>query len=424
MARGENVFLRKDGRYEARYIKGRKADGKLIYGFCYGRTYDEAKGKADSAREKIARTNQADRRPDVACFCDSWLFANSTRLKPSSAAKYRADMENHIKPFFGHKLPCEILPEEIDEFTQMLLTEKGLSPKTVRSILTLFHSLLAYMRKRSGENLTDFEITYPKNYRKNTRVLNEKEESALALLLARKMDACKFGVYLALRTGMRIGEICALRWRDISFDAATISVCHTAQRLPRRALRPETSPETERERPNAGKGSEPESRAAKNREAARKSGMEPTDQARADGGTTDEPAAQDNSRTALVVGAPKSESSLRIIPLMPDIAALCEQFRPKDPDAFLLTGTDKCMDPRKLQRRLKKYLEECGIPKAHFHTLRHTFATRCMEAGFDVKTLSEILGHSNIGITMNLYVHPNLELKRENMSRLKSVLPL
>ena len=242
MARGENVFLRKDGRYEARYIKGRKADGKLIYGFCYGRTYDEAKGKADSAREKIARTNQADRRPDVACFCDSWLFANSTRLKPSSAAKYRADMENHIKPFFGHKLPCEILPEEIDEFTQMLLTEKGLSPKTVRSILTLFHSLLAYMRKRSGENLTDFEITYPKNYRKNTRVLNEKEESALALLLARKMDACKFGVYLALRTGMRIGEICALRWRDISFDAATISVCHTAQRLPRRALRPETSP--------------------------------------------------------------------------------------------------------------------------------------------------------------------------------------
>ena len=107
MARGENVFLRKDGRYEARYIKGRKADGKLIYGFCYGRTYDEAKGKADSAREKIARTNQADRRPDVACFCDSWLFANSTRLKPSSAAKYRADMENHIKPFSDTSCPVK-----------------------------------------------------------------------------------------------------------------------------------------------------------------------------------------------------------------------------------------------------------------------------------------------------------------------------
>ena len=109
---------------------------------------------------------------------------------------------------------------------------------------------------------------------------------------------------------------------------------------------------------------------------------------------------------------------------MPDIAALCERFRPEDPEAFLLTGTARCMDPRKLQRRLKRYLEECGIPEAHFHTLRHTFATRCVEAGFDVKTLSDILGHSNIGITMNLYVHPDLDLKRENMSRLKPMISL
>ena len=109
---------------------------------------------------------------------------------------------------------------------------------------------------------------------------------------------------------------------------------------------------------------------------------------------------------------------------MQDIAHLCQQFCQEDQDAFLLTGTARCMDPRKLQRHLKRYLEECGIPEAHFHTLRHTFATRCVEAGFDVKTLSEILGHSNIGITMNLYVHPDLDLKRENMSRLKPVLPL
>ncbi len=393
MARGENVFQRKDGRYEARYIKGRRADGRPLYGFCYGRTYEEAKDKADRARERIERTEPAaqkakpGQRPDMACFCDRWLSANSARLKPSSRAKYRTDIENHIKPFFGEKLPGEILPEEIDGFTQSLLTGKGLSPKTVRSILTLFHSILSYTGKRSGGKLPDMEITYPKSFRKNTRVLDEKEESALVQLLAQEMDACKFGVYLALRTGMRIGEICALRWCDISFEAAAISVCHTALRLPRGNVC-----QADPDRPSAAAGD--------------------------DGG------ALALSRTELVIGTPKSESSLRLIPLMPDIATLCERFRPDEPEAFLLTGTDRCMDPRKLQRHLKKYLEECGIPEAHFHTLRHTFATRCVEAGFDVKTLSEILGHSNIGITMNLYVHPNLDLKRENMNRLKSLFPL
>lgn len=389
MARGENVFQRKDGRYEARYIKGRRADGRPLYGFCYGRTYEEAKGKADRAREEIgqAKKPEAGQRPDMACFCDRWLSANSARLKPSSRAKYRTDIENHIKPFFGEKLPGEILPEEIDGFTRSLLTGKGLSPKTVRSILTLFHSILSYTGKRSGGKLPDVEITYPKSFRKNTRVLDEKEESALVQLLAQEMDACKFGVYLALRTGMRIGEICALRWCDISFEAAAISVCHTALRLPRGNVC-----QADPDRPSAAAGD--------------------------DGG------ALALSRTELVIGTPKSESSLRLIPLMPDIATLCERFRPEEPEAFLLTGTDRCMDPRKLQRHLKKYLEECGIPEAHFHTLRHTFATRCVEAGFDVKTLSEILGHSNIGITMNLYVHPNLDLKRENMNRLKSLFPL
>ena len=376
MARGENVFRRKDGRYEARYIKGRRADGKPLYGFCYGRTYEEAKGKADRAREGIGPKEKADEaaenlpREDVAYFCDSWLSANSTRLKPSSNAKYRADIDNHIRPFFGEKLPCEIQSEEIDGFTRMLLTDKKLSPKTVRNILTLFHSILAYMRKRSGEALTELEITYPKNHRKNKRILDEREEAALVQNLAREMDLCEFGIYLALRTGMRIGEICALRWCDISFEDSVISVCHTAQRLPQ-----------------------------------------------------DVPRQEDSPKTALVVGSPKSESSLRLIPLMPDIATLCERFRAENPETFLLTGTERCMDPRKLQRHLKKHLEECGIEEVHFHTLRHTFATRCVEAGFDMKTLSEILGHSNIGITMNLYVHPHLDLKRESMSRLKAILP-
>lgn len=428
MARGENVFYRKDGRYEARYIKGRRTDGKPLYGFCYGRTYEEAKRKADEARENIGlEKKNYKQQGDVSYFCDSWLLANSSRLKPSSCAKYQADIENHIKPFFGDKLPCEILPEAIDAFTQMLLTEKKLAPKTVRSILTLLHSLLAYMKKRAGEKLGDLEITYPKNYRKETRILDEKEEATLVQYLAQDMDSCKFGIYLALRTGMRIGEVCALRWCDISFHTATISVCRTAQRLPRNPwypMRDMTESVNKEKMVSVSENSQ-------NMSIVPDAGtIESTDTASNTMTSEDEKkpltdtVSKEDFRTSMVVGSPKSESSVRIIPLMTDIAALCKKFSPENPKAFLLTGTEKCMDPRKLQRHLKKYLEKCDIEEVHFHTLRHTFATRCVEAGFDVKTLSEILGHSNISITMNLYVHPNLDLKRENMNRLKPLIPL
>lgn len=368
MAKRENVHLRKDGRYEARYMKGRDSEGKLIYGFCYGRSYEEAKKKAEEASKAAEQAKLCDGN-SFGDFCDSWLAANRAGLKLSSYAKYRTDMCNHLKPYFGARLPQEITPEMLDDFTQMLLHEKKLSPKTVRDILVLFHSVFSYIERRTEQKLHTPEIVYPKDPRKAVRVLDQTEENSLLKCLAHEMDLYKFGVYLALRTGMRLGEICALRWCDISVQSSTISVCHTVQRI-----------------------------------KCQDTGC--------------------NFRTKLVIGTPKSDSSYREIPLMPDIEALCSHFAPGLQEAFVLTGTEKCMDPRKLQRRLQGYLAECGISEAHFHTLRHTFATRCVEVGFDVKTLSEILGHSNTSITMNKYVHPNLNLKRENMNKLKSVICL
>ncbi len=368
MAERENIHLRKDGRYEARYPKGRDESGKLIYGFCYGRTYEEAREKVAVARKKYWETAKPDTgQNSFAYYCDSWLATNRSCLKASSYAKYRTDMRNHLKPYFGTRLPREITSELVDDFAQMLLQDKKLSPKTVRDLLALFHSVFSFIEKRTEQKLRKLEIIYPKNRRRTVRVLDEQEESALMDYLAEDMDLCKFGVYIALRTGMRIGEICALRWGDISVQTATIFVSHTVQRI---------------------KCTE------------------------ADG----------ESRTALVIGTPKSDSSYRAIPLMPDIEALCDRFAPVLSENFVLTGTDRCMDPRKLQRRLQGYLKECEISEVHFHTLRHTFATRCVEVGVDVKTLSEILGHSNTNITLNKYVHPNLDLKRESMSRLKSVI--
>lgn len=300
-------------------------------------------------------------------YCDRWLRANKTRLKESSYQKYRTDIQKHIKPFWEKYSPNEIVSEMVDDFSYILLYEKKLSSKTVRDILTLFHSIYLYISKRTGLNLRNLEIIYPKEHKKIIRILSKNEEKTLTLFLAKEMDLCKFGVYMALRTGMRIGEICALRWCDISLAAETISVNHTVQRL-------------------------------------------------------ENPDSTASTKTAIIMGTPKSESSLRTIPLMPDIKLLCTRFNTKNPETFVLTGTKQCMDPRQLQRRLKTYVMACNIEKVHFHTLRHTFATRCVEAGFNIKTLSEILGHSNTGITLNTYVHPDLNVKRENMSRLEPVI--
>lgn len=123
-------------------------------------------------------------------------------------------------------------------------------------------------------------------------------------------------------------------------------------------------------------------------------------------------------KTKVMIGCPKSDTSNRTIPLTDSAVRLCRQYDPHRPAAFLLTGTEQFMEPRLAQIRLAKYVKACGLDGVHFHTIRHTFATRCVEAGFEIKSLSEILGHANTSITMDCYVHSSMELKRMNMDKL------
>ena len=198
------------------------------------------------------------------------------------------------------------------------------------------------------------------------RVLSPAEQKRLMKYLFEDMDSCKFGVLLALLTGMRIGEICALRWDDINLKDKTIRVHATMQRL-------------------------------KNIDSVVE------------------------GKTKIIIGSPKSDKSNRIIPMTGQTALLCERMQTKSKADFVLTGTEQFMEPRTLQYRLKKYTAACGLEGVHFHTLRHTFATRAVEVGFDVKTLSEILGHSTTTVTLERYVHSSLELKRTNMNKLDAV---
>ena len=128
-----------------------------------------------------------------------------------------------------------------------------------------------------------------------------------------------------------------------------------------------------------------------------------------------------SNRTKIIIGSPKSDNSARVIPLTEYALTLCRRFQVDNPEAYILTGTEKLMEPRALQYRIEKYTRECGLEGVHAHTLRHTFATRAVEVGFEIKSLSEVLGHANTTVTLERYVHSSMELKRTNMEKLKAV---
>ena len=369
MAKGENIYKRKDGRWEARYVKGYELSGRIKYGYCYGRTYREAKEKVTRAKAvqiggKPASFVGSGHR--FACFCDEWLQAGKGRFKESTCVKYKNILEKHIKPRLGSCFPQTITDSLIESFANELLFEEELSVKTVKDILVVLRSILNFTAKRFHGDFPQIIIVYPRESKKEMRVLGKEEQIRFISYLLTDMDECKFGILLALLTGIRIGELCALRWENISVEEKTIKISSTMQRL-------------------------------KNLDMDR------------------------NAKTKIMIGSPKSDTSVRIIPMNNDTAALCSRINPNNPDAFILTGTSDYMEPRTLQYRMERYTKACGLSGVHFHTLRHTFATRCVEAGFEIKSLSEILGHANTTITLNRYVHASMELKRDNMNKVNMI---
>lgn len=366
--KGENIYKRKDNRWEARYIKGYSLGGKIIYGYCYGKTYRQAKEKVSEV--KVALINgQAIQRNNclrLSSVCDQWLQLNRTKVKESSYVKYCTIVNKHIKPAVGGYLVQTINSLIVEQFSYDLLTGKALAPKTVRDILSLLKSILQYAHKTVA-GIAPVEIIYPKSTKQEMRILSRDEQDIFVVYLLRNPDPCKFGVLLSLLTGLRIGEICALKWRDISLSDRTVSVSSTMQRLKC-----------------------------------------------SDGDCS--------SKTRIRVSEPKSGNSLRIIPLSDYLIDICKQWTWMDPEAYVLTGdTDKFLEPRTLQYRLAKYTKECNLKGVHYHVLRHTFATRCVEVDFEIKSLSEVLGHSNPRITLERYVHSSMELKRDNMKKLSSI---
>ncbi|MCD7860267.1 MAG: site-specific integrase [Firmicutes bacterium] len=365
MRTGENIFKRKDGRREARYHRGRDSSGRILYGYCYGRTYAEAKQRLEQAKTSGVP-------PELHCaeqkeqtlryWAQFWLQRNRLRLRDSTYVKYLGFLDNHILPYLGELTPSQLREEDVAAFSGELLGAKGLSSKTAKDILVVLHSILRFTEKQLPNTVERMDFVYPSQERAEIRVLSVAEQERLTNYLLTDTDACKFGVLLALLTGLRIGELCALRWDHVLLEHRLLRVDASMQRI--RNL---------------------DANAA--------------------------------SKTVVVIGAPKSQASRRAIPLAESLVNLAQSFSPEDSGSYVLTGTARYMEPRTLQRRFAKYARDCELENVTVHTCRHTFATRCIEAGFEMKSLSEIMGHANTAITMNRYVHCSMDWKRKNMEK-------
>lgn len=359
---GEAIYHRKDGLWEARYVKEMDAQGNKKYGSVYGHTYREAKEKRRDALDRIVLCKGAApiRNLTVAELSREWLLVNQSRLKTSSYQRYDGFCRNHIEKNIGSMRIVYMTTTTLHTFAVNRL-ESGLSPQSVNAILVFLHSVLVYGGRQYKLPVPD--IVYLAVPKKEMRVLSAEEQQALVKYLMNNLDIYKLGVLIALYMGLRIGELCGLQWDDIKDDCITVR--RTVQRLKK----------------------------------------------------------EHGTGTELHIGTPKTASSARVVPIPSFLQPLIEGFRGSSDSQYLLaTQAQELPEPRTMQYRFKVYLKEAGIEPANFHALRHTFATRCVECGFEIKSLSEVLGHSNVNTTLNKYVHSSIELKRENMERLKLTL--
>lgn len=349
------VYLRKDGRWEGRISLGRGSDGKRRTRSFYGKTREEAEYKLFLAQNHTENEYELTEMT-VSELAAEWLYVMKNRLKESTAANYQMKLEKHILPAFGGGQCCVLTAKEIYTFIENKL-KTGLSARYISDIIVLLKSIFRYAsREYRIKNVLD-GIILPKRKKAEIAVFNKKQQSILEQYIAENQSLTTLGISLSLNMGLRIGELCALQWRDIDLEKRTITVRKTIQRIQN----------------FSGK-----------------------------------------SKTKLVVTEPKSANSMREIPIPNSLIDMLKKFK-NNPDSFVLSGNCKPVEPRTMQYRFAKILKNANLPSVHFHSLRHLFATNCVALGFDIKTLSEILGHSSIEVTLSRYVHSSMERKRKCM---------
>ena len=352
--RGENIYKRGDGRWEGRYIRGRTPEGRAQYGYVYAATYSACREKRRQRLQELPReitpSNNMTLPEAVELFFTE--REQKQKLKESTVSRYRYMVRRYIQPQLGAAPLYTLTEERVAAFYQRLQGQ-GLSPKSARDAGVLLRAILRTATKR-GCFCTGVNAELPVCKKRQVEIFTEPEILRLAHHIVDEPDLTGLGVLLALNSGLRLGELCALRWSDIDLHAGFLRVEREVQRL------------------------------------------------------------YEKGCTKLIVQPPKSESSLRRIPLPADILSLLAAHKPKTAGSVcLLTGTAAPLEPRTMQNRYRALLKRAGVPYRNFHALRHTYATRCIEQNVDVKSVSEMLGHSDVRITLQTYVHVSLRHKQQ-----------
>lgn len=295
-------------------------------------------------------------------YLDEWLKEKKKVVKDSTYGTYSNHVENHIRPKLGkimiHKIDQDCLQLFVGE-----LFENSLSRKTILDIVTIIKTSLKDAHKKGYiKQLDHLSIQFPKQERmKKISVFSAQEQKKLLDLWSKEQSTYLLGIIVCMNTGMRIGELCALKWKDIDLDQKTIYVHSTLQRVYIKE--------------------------------------------------------KDKTESKVIIGSTKSFASERVIPINTLIFNLLKMNQKEDDD-YLVTGNLDYIEPRKYRTIYSNILKKLMIEHRKFHSLRHTFATNCLELGIDYKTVSELLGHSSMSTTMNIYFHSKMKTKRDGLEKL------
>ena len=294
-------------------------------------------------------------------IAEAWKEYKRPYVKQSTMAAYVLILENHVLPEFGDN---DSLHEHDVQAFVLKKIEHGLSVKSVKDILIVLKMVMKFGVKNEWMNHYEWDIKFPVDSQpKELEVLSVANHKKILDYVQHNFTFMSLGINISLSTGLRIGEICALKWSDINVADGKITVQRTIERI--------YMVEGEKK------------------------------------------------HTQLVINTPKTVNSCREIPISKELLAMVKPMKKVvNADFYVLTNEDKPTEPRTYRNYYNRLMEKLDIPKLKYHGLRHSFATRCIEAGCDYKTVSVLLGHSNISTTLNLYVHPNMEQKKRCINKM------
>lgn len=351
---GENIYKRRDGRYEGRYVIGKTAAGKTRFGYVYGYYYAQVRQallqKKAAQPEAVVGASYA-RRVTVGEWMMYWLENELLgSVKPSSYHTYVRQVKRHVVPALGDCLLGQLTPGIVNAFITRMKSA-GFASSTIQGAYRLLASALRFALEEGVLQKNPCRrIRVQCEAKCEQRVLTREEQARVRGAAA---DAGELPVLLSLYTGMRLGEICALQWSDINWEKKSITVARTVQRV-----------------------------------AVAHS--------------------DDGLKTRMMIGSPKSRRSRRVLPVPDFLLQMLRRTLERASairGAYVFSATERAAEPRTIQRHFAELMKKLHIAHAHFHTLRHSFATRLLELGVDIQTISTLLGHSSIRVTLDFYTH-------------------